>query len=67
MDFGFISIAFFVTLANLSTPLVLVIFCNPSIRKHVFGKSDGIKFNTFSTCFVDLVPSLVFYWIFSDL
>ena len=47
--------------AYLSTSLILVIFCNPSVRKHVFGKSDFIKFNTFSTCFFDLVPKWCFY------
>ena len=46
--------------------LVLVSFCKRSIRKHVFGKSDGIKFNTFSACFVDLVSSHVFSAIFLD-
>ena len=45
--------------------LVLVSFCKRSIRKHVFRKSEGIDFNTFSTCFVDLAQSLVFFR-FSD-
>ena len=66
MDFGFISTLLFGMCSYLSAPLVLVICCNPSIRKHVFGKFEGIKFDTCSTCFVDLVPSLVFSEIFLD-
>ena len=64
MHLWFVSTPLVGMFSHLSTPLASVIFCNHSIRKHVFGKSDHIKFNTFSTCFVDLVPSLVFYCIF---
>ena len=60
MDFGFISTQLFGIFLDLSAPLVLVIFDNLSIRKRVSCKSKGIKFSTFSTCFVDFVPSLFF-------
>ena len=66
MDFGFISTPFFDICLYLSAPLVLVIFGNHSIRKRVSCKSEGIKFSTFSTCFVDFVSSVVFYQIFLD-
>ena len=64
MHFYSISTQFFGMFSYLSALLVLVIFGNLSLRKNVFCKSDGIKFNTFSTCFVDLVPSLVFLCMF---
>ena len=60
MDFGFISTPFFCIVLDLSAPLVLVIFDNPSIRKRVSCKSRGVKFSTFSTCFVDFVSSSFF-------
>ena len=58
MDLCIISTLCFGMFSYLSAPLVLVIFCNPSIRKHVFYKSDGSKIKAFSTCFVGFVPSL---------
>ena len=64
MDFGFISTQFFDICLYLSAPLVLVIFDNLSIRKRVSCKSEGIKFSTFSTCFVDFVPSSFFIRFF---
>ena len=60
MDFGFIPAQFVDIFLYLSAPLVLVIFDNPSIRKRVSGKSEGVKFRTFSTCFVDFVSSSFF-------
>ena len=60
MDFGFISTQFFDIVLYLSALLVLVIFDNSSIRKRVSCKSKGIKFGTFSTCFVDFVSSSLF-------
>ena len=60
MDFGFISTQFFDIFLYLPAPLVLVIFDNPSIRKRVSCKSKGVKFSTFSTCFVDFVSSSFF-------
>ena len=60
MDFGFISTHFFCFLLGLSAPLALVIFDNLSIRKRVSCKSKGVKFSTFSTCFVDFVSSSFF-------
>ena len=60
MDCGFISTPFFCIVLDLLAPLVLVIFGNPSIRKRVSCKSKGVKFSTFSTCFVDFVPSSFF-------
>ena len=60
MDLCIISTLFFGMFSYLSAPLVLVFFCNPSIRKHVFCKSDGSKIRTFSMCFVGFVPSLFF-------
>ena len=60
MDLCIISTLCFGMFSYLSAPLVLVIFCNPSIRKHVFYKSDGSKIKAFSTCFVGFVPSLFF-------
>ena len=48
MDFGFISTYVFGICLDLSAPLVLVIFDNPSIRKRVSCKSESIKFSTFS-------------------
>ena len=60
MDLCIISTLCFGMFSYLSAPLVLVIFCNPSIRTHVFRKSDGSKIRTFSTCFVGFVPSLFF-------
>ena len=60
MDVGFISTQLFDIVLYLSAPLVLVIFDNPSIRKRVSCKSKGVKFSTFSTCFVDFVSSSFF-------
>ena len=60
MDFGFISTPFFDICLYLSVPLVLVIFDNHSIRKRVSCKSEGLKFGTFPTCFVDFVSSSFF-------
>ena len=60
MDFGLISRHCFCIFLDLSAPLVLVIFDNLSIRKRVSCKSKGIKFSTFSTCFVDFVSSSFF-------
>ena len=60
MDFGFISTPFFCIFWDLSASLVLVIFDNTSIRKRVSCKSRGVKFSTFSTCFVDFVSSSIF-------
>ena len=60
MDFDFISTPFFCIVLDLSAPLVLVIFDNHSIRKRVSCKSKGVKFSTFSTWFVDFVPSSFF-------
>ena len=60
MHFGFISTTFFDICLYLSAPLALVIFDNHSIRKRVSCKSKGIKFSTFSTCFVDFVSSSFF-------
>ena len=60
MDVGFISSHVFCIFLDSSAPLVLVIFDNPSIRKRVSCKSKGIKFSTFSTCFVDFVSSSFF-------
>ena len=60
MDFDFISTPFFYFCLYLSKPLVLVTFYNLSIRKRVSCKSRGVKFNTFSTCFVDFVSSSFF-------
>ena len=60
MDFGFISTPFFAFVLYLSALLVLVIFDNPSTRKRVSCKSKGVKFSTFSTCFVDFVSSSFF-------
>ena len=48
---------FFCIVLDLSSPLVLVIFDNPSTRKRVSCKSKGLKFRTFSACVVDFVPS----------
>ena len=66
MDFGFISMPFLDIFEYLSAPLVLVVFDNPSTRKRVSCKSKGVKFSTFSTCFVDFVSSLFFYQILCD-
>ena len=63
MDVGFISTPFFDIFLYLPAPLVLVTFGNLSIRTRVSYKSKGIKFSTFSTCFVDFVSSVVFYQI----
>ena len=60
MDFGFILLLFFGICLYLSASLVLVIFGNISIRKGVSCKSEGIKFSTFSACFVEFVSSVVF-------
>ena len=60
MDFGFISTPLFCMCLDLSAPLALVIFDNHSIRKRVSCKSKGVKFSTFSTCFVDFVSSSFF-------
>ena len=60
MDLCIISTLCFGMFSYLSAPLVLVFFCNLSIRKHVFCKSDGSKIRTFSMCFVGFVPSLFF-------
>ena len=60
MDFDSISTPFFCIVLDLSAPLVLVIFYNPSIRKSVSCRSKGIKFSTFSAFFVDFVSSSFF-------
>jgi hypothetical protein len=60
MDFSFISTHFFDICLYLPAPLVLVIFDNTSIRKRVSCKSEGLKFRTFSACFVDFVSSSFF-------
>ena len=60
MDVGFISTPCFDIFLYLSAPLVLVIFYNLSIRKRVSCNFKGLKFSTFSTCFVDFVPSSFF-------
>ena len=62
MDFGFISTHFLLAYIStqLSSPLVLVVFDNHSIRKRVSCKSKGIKFSTFLTCFVAFVSSSIF-------
>ena len=60
MDLRIISTLCFGMFSYLSAPLVLVFFCNPSIRKHVFCKSDGSNIRTFSRCFVGFVPSSFF-------
>ena len=59
MDLGCLSTPFFDICVHLSAPLVLVIFCNFSIRKLVFQRSEGIHFITFSGCFVDFVSRVV--------
>ena len=68
MIFCIISTLFFGMCSYLSMPLVLVvIFCNSSIRKHVFcRKSNGSKIRTSSMCFVGFVPSLFLFEIFFD-
>ena len=60
MDVGFISMLFWEICKYLSAPLVLVVFDNLSTRKRVSCKSKGVKFSTFSTCFVDFVSSSFF-------
>ena len=57
---GFILRPSFDIVLYLSALLVVVIFDNPSIRKRVSCKSEGLKFGTFPTCFVDFVSSSFF-------
>ena len=57
MDVGFISTPLFDIFLYLWAPLVLVMFCNSSIRTRVYCKSEGIKFGTCSTCFVNFVSN----------
>ena len=66
MDLGCILTPFLDIRLHLSAPLVLVIFCNLSIRKLVFQRFEGIHFNNFSACVVDFVSSGDVYQIFLD-
>ena len=66
MDSGDVSKPFLNICLYLSAPLALVMFCKLSIRKLVFQRSEGINFDTFSTCFVAFVSSVVFDQTFVD-